>query len=37
MRSILISPDGKLLSTYDGLDWEVKDVEKNIKEILSLP
>ena len=36
MRSILISPDGKLLSTYDGLDWEVKNVEKNIKEILSL-
>ncbi len=36
MRSVLISPEGKLLSTYDGLDWEVKDVEKNIKEILSL-
>ena len=37
MRSVLISPEGKLLSSYDGLDWEVKDVEKNIKEILSLP
>ena len=36
MRSILISPDGKLLTAYDGLDWEVKDVEKNIKEILTL-
>ena len=36
MRSVLISPDGKLLSAYDGLDWDVKNVEKNIKEIYSL-
>tara|TARA_Y100001968_G_scaffold131855_1_gene120341 strand:- start:1081 stop:1881 length:801 start_codon:yes stop_codon:yes gene_type:complete len=36
MRSVLISPEGKLLTAYDGLDWEVKDVEKNIKEILTL-
>jgi protein SCO1/2 len=36
MRSVLISPDGKLLSAYDGLDWDVKNVEKNIKEISSL-
>ena len=36
MRSVLISSNGKLLSAYDGLDWEIKSVEKNIKEILSL-
>ena len=36
MRSVLISPDGKLLSAYDGLDWDVKNVEKNIKEIYSI-
>ena len=36
MRSVLISPDGKLLSAYDGLDWDVKNVEKNIKEIHSI-
>ena len=36
MRSVLISPEGKLLSNYDGLDWDVKSVEINIKEILSL-
>jgi len=36
MRSVLISPDGKLLSAYDGLDWDVKNVELNIKEILTL-
>ena len=36
MRSVLISSNGKLLSAYDGLDWEIKGVEKNIKEILSL-
>jgi len=36
MRSVLISPNGKLLSAYDGLDWDVKKVEKNIKEISSL-
>ena len=36
MKSVLISPDGKLLSAYDGLDWDVKNVEKNIKEISSL-
>ena len=36
MRSVLISPDGQLLSAYDGLDWDVKNVEKNIKEISTL-
>ena len=32
MRSILISPDGKLLTAYDGLDWEVKDVTIKSRE-----
>ena len=36
MRSVLISPEGKLLSTYDGIDWIAKDVEKNILNFLML-
>ena len=36
MRSVLISPEGKLLSAYEGVDWIAKDVEKNILNFLAL-
>ena len=36
MRSVLISPEGKLLSAYEGVDWIAKDEEKNILNFLAL-
>ncbi len=34
MRSVLISPEGRLLSAYDGMSWLAGDVEKEIRNFL---
>jgi protein SCO1 len=36
MRSILISPELKLLKTWDGADWKAVNVKKDIEKILPL-
>ena len=36
MRSLLISPDLKLMQAWDGLDWKAVNVKKDIEKILPL-
>ena len=36
MRSLLISPELKLMQTWDGLDWKAINVKKDIEKLLSL-